>query len=108
MPGANSVGRLSGSAVFDQVRKEGKLYRTPAFDMYARRRDDKAGVRLGMAVSRRVGSAVDRNRWKRLVRAYVRLQSIQLGSVDLVVIPRKGPPGGLGEFAKSFEAVWRR
>jgi ribonuclease P protein component len=45
--------------------------------------------RLGISASRRVGGAVVRNRWKRLLREAFRLTRSKLPQgIDLVVIPR--------------------
>jgi ribonuclease P protein component len=45
-------------------------------------------ARLGLAVSRRYGSAVARNRWKRVVREAFRAIQHELPPLDLVCLPR--------------------
>jgi ribonuclease P protein component len=51
--------------------------------------NDLPHPRLGLSVSRKVGRAVVRNRWKRLLREAFRLSQHELPrGVDLVVIPR--------------------
>lgn len=65
--------------------------------------------RLGMAVSRKVGNAVVRNRWKRLIREAFRLTQHQLpAGVDLVVIPRQDVEPTLTAVQRSLLALGSR
>jgi ribonuclease P protein component len=65
--------------------------------------------RLGLAVSRRVGSAVVRNRWKRTIREAFRLMQSRLpAGIDLVVAPRKPASPTLDELRSSLSQLAKR
>lgn len=63
--------------------------------------------RLGIAVPKRTGNAVTRNRMKRLIRETFRLNRDSLpDSIDLLIVVRKPPELlTLGEFSKRILAL---
>jgi ribonuclease P protein component len=65
--------------------------------------------RIGLSVSRKVGGAIIRNRWKRLIREAFRLTRPKLpAGVDLVIIPRAPEPPTLAQLAESLEKLSSR
>lgn len=53
-------------------------------------RNELSATRLGLSIGRKVGNAVVRNRWKRLIREAFRLERASLpAGLDLIARPRK-------------------
>jgi ribonuclease P protein component len=60
-------------------------------------------TRLGLSVSRKVGGAVVRNRWKRVLREAFRLQTANLPpQLDLIVVAKRPKPPTLAEAMASL------
>lgn len=84
-------GRLSRSAEFDRVFRQGRSHANRVLVLYAFPRADAAAAepRLGLSVSRRVGGAVDRNRVKRLLREAFEQEAAGLPEGhDVVIVAR--------------------
>jgi ribonuclease P protein component len=93
MAGAGSPrrGRLSRSADFDRVMRNGRSHAGRDLVLYVFPRGSDEPPRLGLSVSRKVGGAVERNRVKRLLREAFAQEAERLPiGADAVVIARPG------------------
>jgi ribonuclease P protein component len=97
--------RLSRSRDFDAVYRHGRSTATRYLVLYSfpREEADGEGPRLGLAVSRQLGGAVERNRLKRRLRAAFDEVAEGLPTEnDYVLIAR----AGLGDAAESRGFPW--
>jgi ribonuclease P protein component len=91
--------RLSRSAEFERVYRQGRSKGNRFLVLYAFPREDDSrasdeGPRLGLSVSKRIGGAVDRNRVKRVLREAFWEEANRLpGGNDYVVVARPDARG---------------
>ena len=91
MPSAPRRRRLSRSAEFERVYRQGRSKGNRFLVLYAFPREgaDEEGPRLGLSVSRRVGGAVERSRVKRTLREAFWQEAERLpADADYVVVAR--------------------
>ena len=81
--------RLTRSEDFKRVRRDGKSYAHPLVVLIALNNENNDQLRVGVAAGKSVGTAVTRNRAKRLLREAMRslLPNIASNS-DLVLVAR--------------------
>jgi ribonuclease P protein component len=86
--------RLLRPAEFARVYAERHSAARGPLVLYAAARQDSGGrPRLGLSVSRRIGNAVVRNRWKRRLReAFRRVQEAVDPRFDYIIVVRSGQP----------------
>jgi ribonuclease P protein component len=89
--GYPKAARLRAAEEFRRVRARGRRFVGRACVVRALR-NDAGRARLGLATPRAYGSAVRRNRFRRLVREAFRALGPSLGAADFLVEPVKGAP----------------
>jgi ribonuclease P protein component len=89
MPRAPRRARLSRSAEFERVYRQGRSLGNRHLVLYAFPTATSERPRLGLSVSRKVGGAVHRNRVKRLLReAFAKVEPQLTAGQDLVIVAR--------------------
>ena len=84
-----SRGRLSRSAEFERVYRQGRSTANRHLVLYAFPNASSDRPRLGLSVSRKVGGAVERNRVKRLLReAFAHAEGDLRAGHDIVLVAR--------------------
>jgi ribonuclease P protein component len=82
--------KISDPQDFKKVMRFGKKLPSKNFILFTKR-NDKQVHRLGIVVSKEVGKATYRNRVKRLLREFFRLNKHRMdGALDMVILVRKG------------------
>ncbi len=88
-PRSSGRARLSRSAEFERVYRQGRSTANRHLVLYAFPNASSDRPRLGLSVSRKVGGAVERNRVKRLLReAFARTEPQLRPGQDVVLVAR--------------------
>jgi ribonuclease P protein component len=93
------TGRLSRSAEFDRVYRQGRSVANRYLVLYAFPRGGDDPPRVGFSVGRKVGGAVERNQLKRLLREACARQAQALPAGHDIVLVARAPARELGETA---------
>jgi ribonuclease P protein component len=96
-PRGSSRARLSRSAEFERVYRQGRSTANRHLVLYSFPNASTQAPRLGLSVSRKVGGAVARNRVKRLLREAFAQHEQELSPGQDVVVVARPPAGELAE-----------
>lgn len=81
--------RITRRAEYTACYNGGERLFTKYFVVFARLSGPAGTGRLGLAVTKKCGNAVARNRIKRVLRSFFRLHQDEMPAMDIVVTPKK-------------------
>ena len=100
--------RLRAGEEFDRVFHS-KIYAADQSLVINAAAGDPFVTRIGFAVSKKFGSAVARNRWRRMLREIFRLSYDKLPKgLDIIVRPRAGTTADALDVERSFQRLVKR
>ncbi|MBX3420851.1 MAG: ribonuclease P protein component [Pirellulaceae bacterium] len=99
--GFSRAARVCQQHQFQSIFRRGLVATDATLIVHALR--DSGMTRLGISIPKKVGNAVVRNRWKRLIREAFRLNYAHIPSELVIVVrPRKGAQPELTTLAESL------
>ena len=81
--------RITRRAEYTACYDGGERRHTKYFVVFARESGTAGNGRLGLAVTKKCGNAVARNRIKRVLRSFFRLHQHEMPPMDIVVTPKR-------------------
>ncbi|MCG8652280.1 MAG: ribonuclease P protein component [Pirellulales bacterium] len=101
--------RIIRSEDFAHILARGSCAADATLVLFAIANEQSLTPRLGVTVPKRTGNAVQRNRWKRLIRESFRTQIDKIPSgFDFVVRPKKGAIAAWQDVQKSVPLLARK
>ena len=81
--------RLTRRSEYTACYDGGIRHHTRYFVLFVRKDGEATMGRIGLAVSKKCGNAVERNRIKRVLRDFFRLRQHEIPPLDIVVTPKR-------------------
>ena len=94
--------RVVSGGDFTRTLRKGSFAADAVLVLFALPKPESQAAKLGVTIPKKIGNAVVRNRWKRLIRESFRTQQDQIPTgYDYVVRPKKGAQPSWSEIKKS-------
>ena len=101
--------RVVRSKQFSLILRKGSCAADGVLVLFAVQADANKPPRLGITIPKKMGNAVTRNRWKRLIRESFRTQQNQIPSgYDFIIRPKKGAQPAWETIRRSVPALAKK
>ncbi|NNE01054.1 MAG: ribonuclease P protein component [Pirellulaceae bacterium] len=101
--------RVIKSGEFTMILRQGTCVADGVIVLFASPSAPEQPPRIGITIPKKVGNAVTRNRWKRLIRESYRTQQEQIPrGIDLIVRPKRGAEPSWESIRKSIPKLAKK